>query len=173
MPAASSIIDPAARFARQIVLAGVGVSGQRRLTTAHYHFTGDPSIVEPAAAYVRAAGAVGVETVEDGAVMPGIAWCRVTPERGETVMFGAAARPGDARVGLLPAGVAALSVGVGSAPAGPGGTTAGRAPAGTLVSSPLADAGDLAEAGMLLAIEALRAGLGETPARSWGLGPSR
>lgn len=147
MPAEPKIRDTAARFSRQIVLAGVGVAGQRRLSAAQYLFTGDPSIVEPAAEYVRAAGAAHVMTVEDGSVVPGLARCEVTIERGAPVTICAAARPGGARVGVLSA-----------EPIRP---------------SPLADAGDQTEAGMLLAVESLRVALGEEPHAPWGIGPSR
>lgn len=130
------------RFARQVLLPGVGLEGHRRLVGACYRLSGDPAIVEPAVAYIRAAGCGDLEAVEDGTAVPGHALCRVVAARGgEPVVIRAVARPSASRVGSGPLDAA----------------------------SPLADAADLAEAGMLLAIESLRAGLGLPLHDSWGI----
>lgn len=134
------------RWSRQILLPGVGLEGHRRLVSARYSLAGDPAIVEPAVEYIRAAGCVDLEAVEDGVLEPGHAVCRVEMGRGRApVEIRSVARPGASRVG--------------SGSIGP--------------ASPLADAADLAEAGMLLAIETLRAGLGLAPRDDWGIATSK
>lgn len=44
------------RYARQIVIPGVGASGQAKLCASHVHVIGDPRAVAEAIAYLRAGG---------------------------------------------------------------------------------------------------------------------
>lgn len=132
-----------ARYARQIVLDGMGVVGQRRLAAVVCLLHGDPSLVEPAASYLRAAG-VGSVTVEaDGHTASGGGSC--------TVRGSGSGSLSESRTVRAIASRDSISAGKGA-----------LAPA-----SPLASETTLEAAGLMLAIESLKAVVGIPSVDSW------
>lgn len=116
------------RYSRQILLRDFGADGQRRIGRASVELTGDPSVIEPAAVYLRAAG-LGSVAMRRGDDPPGA---------------------GSARIDDPPALLHAIA----------GRDRAACGSAVTRASSPLAPAVALQAAGMLLAIESMKAIVG-------------
>lgn len=125
------------RYARQALLAEVGDDGQARVQAAVARLSGDPSIVEPARAYLAAGGL----NVVSGPSADGLdrAACALRAVDGVTFTLRAAAGTCEAEAGLRPA----------------------------LIPSPLAAGVELETAGLMLAVETFKAALGLAPSPGW------